>query len=288
VTHLRALLATTILILACASPGAIVNAATSATAPARSATAALTAKAAGRSSTKRRRRSHSACRASRRWHKRRLHCRSHSTRRGGSRAARYRSAARRTHADRRPSVLTHGALTQTISLASESSPSIASVLSTPCTNTGLAPEPGNLEEVRTATLCLVNQERARNGELPLRPNAQLEQAAQGHSDEMVSKNYFSHVAPNGLTPTSRIEAAGYIPGPQIGYTLGENIAWGTGYLATPSAIVAAWIASPEHIANILYGQYHDTAIGVVPAVPPSLAQGQAGAVYTQEFGVIVR
>jgi uncharacterized protein YkwD len=46
------------------------------------------------------------------------------------------------------------------------------------------------------------------------------------------------------------------------------------------------MASPEHLANILDGDYRDTAIGVAPAAPPSLANGQPGAIYTQEFGVI--
>jgi uncharacterized protein YkwD len=166
--------------------------------------------------------------------------------------------------------------------------SLARVLSTPCANIELTPEPGNLEQISVATLCLINQERARNGELPLRTNERLEQAAWGHSDEMLSENYFAHVAPSGLTPVGRVEATGYIPNRQVGYTLGENIAWGTLQLSTPSAIVAAWIASPEHLANILFSQYRDTAIGVAPAVPAALAEGEPGAVYTQEFGVIVR
>jgi uncharacterized protein YkwD len=163
---------------------------------------------------------------------------------------------------------------------------IASVLATPCQNTELMPEPGNLEQIRAATLCLVNQERARNDELPLKVSSQLEQAAQGHTEAMVSEDYFAHIAPNGETPVDRIQATGYIPNAQVGYTLGENIAWGTLELATPSAIVAAWIASPEHLANILTGAYVETAIGVTAAAPPSLASGQAGGVYSQVFGVI--
>jgi uncharacterized protein YkwD len=164
--------------------------------------------------------------------------------------------------------------------------SIASVLATPCQNTELMPEPGNLEQIRAATLCLVNQERARNDELPLKVSSQLEQAAQGHTEAMVSKDYFAHVAPNGETPVDRIQATGYIPNAQVGYTLGENIAWGTLELATPNAIVAAWLASPEHLANILTSAYVETAIGVTSAAPPSLANGQAGAIYSQVFGVI--
>ena len=161
------------------------------------------------------------------------------------------------------------------------------MLATPCENTELTPEPDNLAEIEAATLCLVNQERARNDELPLAPNAQLQQAAQGHSEEMVADDYFAHVSPSGLTPVGRIQATGYIPSSQAGYTIGENIAWGTLQLSTPSSIVAAWIASPEHLANILYVPYRDTAVGVVAAVPASLGEGQPGAVYSQEFGVIV-
>jgi uncharacterized protein YkwD len=164
---------------------------------------------------------------------------------------------------------------------------LQSVLATPCANTELTPEAGNLEEIDAATLCLVNQERARNGEPPLQLSGALEEAAQDHSEEMVSEDYFAHIAPSGLTPVGRAEETGYIPNRQVGYTLGENIAWGTLQLSMPSAIVAAWIASPKHLANILYGPYRDTAIGVAPEAPASLAEGQPGAVYTQEFGVIV-
>jgi uncharacterized protein YkwD len=175
------------------------------------------------------------------------------------------------------------------SSAGSSAASIASVLATPCQGTELTPQPDNLEAIRAATGCLVNQERARNGEPPLGlNNDELEQAAQGHSDEMVAANYFDHVSPSGETPLQRLQAAGYIPAPPAGYAVGENIAWGTLSLATPSAIVTAWIASPEHLANILNASYRDSAIGVAPAAPASLAQGQAGAVYTEEFGVILR
>jgi uncharacterized protein YkwD len=188
----------------------------------------------------------------------------------------------------RTKVKARKAAPKTATAAPESSASIiAGVLAAPCANTELTPEPGDIEAIDAATLCLVDQERARNGELPLKPNAQLAQAAQGHSEEMVSEDYFAHISPSGLTPVERVVATGYVPDSEVGYTLGENIAWGTLQLSTPSAIVAAWIASPEHLANILYSPYVDTAIGVAPEAPASLAEGQPGAVYSQEFGVIV-
>jgi uncharacterized protein YkwD len=186
----------------------------------------------------------------------------------------------RAHSNRRPGSTT------TTAAAPASGASIASVLATPCQNTELTPEAGNLELIRTATLCLVNQERARNGEEPLKVSSELEQAAQSHTEAMVSEDYFAHVAPNGETPVDRIQATGYIPNAEAGYTLGENIAWGTLSLSTPNAIVAAWIASPEHLENILTSAYVETAIGVTPAVPASLANGQPGAVYGQVFGVV--
>jgi uncharacterized protein YkwD len=164
---------------------------------------------------------------------------------------------------------------------------IAKVLATPCQNVQLMPEPANIALVRAAVLCLINRQRAQHGETPLAPDAQLEQAAEAHAQEMVSANYFDHVSPSGLTPVGRIRATGYIPSPMVGYVIGENLAWGTLSLATPETIVAAWLASPGHLANILESQYRDTGVGVAPQAPPMLAGGSPGATYAQEFGVII-
>lgn len=165
---------------------------------------------------------------------------------------------------------------------------IARVLATPCQNAQLMPEPANLQLIRLAVLCLINRERAQNSETPLKPDAHLEAAAEEHAQEMIASNYFDHVSPSGLTPVGRVRSTGYIPGPTAGYVIGENLAWGTLALATPQAIVSAWIASPGHLANILEGQYRDTGVGVTAEVPAALAGGASGATYTQEFGVIIR
>jgi uncharacterized protein YkwD len=165
---------------------------------------------------------------------------------------------------------------------------IAKIVATPCQYTDLMPEPSDLQLIRSAVLCLVNKKRAESGETPLRPNGQLERAAEGHSREMVSVDYFQHVSPTGETPVDRIRTTGYIPGPIVGYVIGENLAWGTQILATPRAIVQAWIASPAHLANILEARYRQTGIGVAPSAPAVLAGAAPGATYTQEFGVILR
>jgi uncharacterized protein YkwD len=165
---------------------------------------------------------------------------------------------------------------------------IAGVLATTCQNVQLMPELRNLPQVRAAVLCLINRQRAQHGETPLTANPKLEQAAESHAQEMVSADYFAHVSPSGLTPLGRVRATGYIPSPLVGYVIGENLAWGTLSLATPEAIVAAWIASPGHLANILEGQYRDTGVAIVAQAPAALANSAAGATYAQEFGVIIR
>jgi uncharacterized protein YkwD len=155
-----------------------------------------------------------------------------------------------------------------------------------CANTQLMPTARNLTLIRGATLCLINRERAAHGERPLRPNRRLRRAAQSHTESMAFGDYFEHTGPRGGTPLTRMRAAGYISS-RSSYEVGENIAWGTLSLATPRAIVAAWMGSPPHRANILDPHYRETGIGVSPHPPSSLAHGQSGAIYTQDFGVII-
>jgi uncharacterized protein YkwD len=155
--------------------------------------------------------------------------------------------------------------------------------SSSCAGADVAPSEQNLALVRAATLCLINREREGSGESPLAVNARLERVAQKHSQDMASGDYFDHVGPRGDTPASRMRAAGYLSG-SGGYEIGENIAWGTLWLATPRSIVAGWMASAGHRANILDGYFRDTGIGISPRPLASLARGQAGAMYTQDFG----
>jgi len=149
------------------------------------------------------------------------------------------------------------------------------------------PSQDNVALVTAATLCLINRERIAHGERALRPNKRLRRAAQAHTMSMVDEDYFEHVGPRGQTPLARMRSVGYISSSRVGYEVGENIAWGTRWLATPRAIVAAWMASPGHRANILDPRYRETGIGVSAHPPSALAHGQRGAIYTQDFGVII-
>jgi uncharacterized protein YkwD len=148
------------------------------------------------------------------------------------------------------------------------------------------PTTSDIAQVRAATLCLINKIRAHSGELPLSDNGKLDAVAQSHSADMVSSDYFDHTTPSGEAFDTRITAAGYVPS-GWSYELSENIECGTLSLATPNAAVNGWMNSPEHRANILNGDFRDSGIGVDPAAPAQYANGQPGATYTQEFGVVV-
>jgi uncharacterized protein YkwD len=154
-----------------------------------------------------------------------------------------------------------------------------------CTDASLVPTQANLARVEVATLCLVNVQRARRGQRALRRNGDLSRSAAAHSRDMVSEDYFDHVSPAGETPLDRAEASRYLPR-RATYLVGENIAVGVVQLATPAAIVAGWMASREHRANILNRDFRDSGMGVVAQAPGRYSAGLAGATYTQEFGVV--
>jgi uncharacterized protein YkwD len=136
---------------------------------------------------------------------------------------------------------------------------------------------------KAMTLCLLNFERAQAGLPPLVENGLLDRAAERHSADMVARRFFEHVSPDGVTPESRIAAAGYVPGP-LG-TTGENIAWGDGGVASPASIVDGWMHSPGHRANILRPTYREVGIGVSLGNPPAASASRLrAATYTTDFG----
>jgi uncharacterized protein YkwD len=218
----------------------------------------------------------------------RKHVRVGSVRQTHRPRARHRRCRRHTAAHHR--VVHHKAVTGHGNASAPSNRTGLSRLAGPdgiCQDAELRPSEENLDRIRGATLCLVNRERSAHGERALQPNGALRQSAQGHTDSMVAGNYFEHDGPGGQTLLQRIREAGYIYSARVGYAIGENIAWGGAQLGTPKAIVAAWMASPGHRANILDPRYRDTAIGVSPRLPSSVAHGQRGGIYTQDFGVII-
>jgi uncharacterized protein YkwD len=149
-----------------------------------------------------------------------------------------------------------------------------------CTNTDVVPTPETIEVVRGAILCLHNQIRAQNGLPLLKDNAKLRKAAIGHSSTMVSQGFFDHTSPDGDTFVDRIIGAGYTKR-NDGWTLGENLAWGTGDLSTAQGVMNAWMNSAGHKANILKKAYREVGIGIKLGVP---TDNGVGATITADFG----
>ena len=153
-----------------------------------------------------------------------------------------------------------------------------------CAGADIQPNAQNIATARSATLCLLNQQRASFGLGRLRAHRQLTVAAQSYAGDMVRGGFFSHVSPSGSTLEQRIrQGTRYLAG-ALRYQIGENIAWGQGALGKPRAIVAAWMASPGHRANILRGAFREIGIGIAPGAPMAGLAGDPAVTYTNEFG----
>ncbi|MFJ6211498.1 CAP domain-containing protein [Lysinibacillus sp. NPDC092081] len=112
---------------------------------------------------------------------------------------------------------------------------------------------------------LTNAERTKAGLAPFKTDDQLMAAAREKSQDMQSKNYFSHTSPTFGSPFDRMKALG------ITYkSAGENIAQGQ---RTPQEVVQAWMDSPGHRANILNEKFTHIGVGYV----------KSGNYWTQQF-----
>jgi hypothetical protein len=102
---------------------------------------------------------------------------------------------------------------------------------------------------------LVNQERWTNGQLPpLKRVAELDSSSETHSANMAGRDFVMHCDPVTLTwPWDRMVAAGYSYS-----SAAENIAWG---YSDPAAVMAGWMSSSGHRANILSTSYREMGNG---------------------------
>jgi uncharacterized protein YkwD len=154
---------------------------------------------------------------------------------------------------------------------------------TRCSHASQGPTTAKLDQARAATLCLLNRERARRGLRALRENARLRSAAVGHSRDMADRDYFAHDTPGGLSVVDRVRKTGYLRRAHA-WSVGENIAWGSGHYATPREIVDMWMHSEAHRANILDGGFREIGIGIAAALPVAGHGAGRGATYTTDFG----
>lgn len=115
---------------------------------------------------------------------------------------------------------------------------------------------------------LTNVERRNAGLEPLRPNAKLFDAARKHSANMAERDKLTHKL-DGKSVDGRAEDVGYKYS-----VIGENVAWNQ---KSPEAVVASWMKSSGHRANILNENFEDIGVGI--------ARNEKGEpYYTQNFG----
>jgi uncharacterized protein YkwD len=149
-----------------------------------------------------------------------------------------------------------------------------------CRGANRQPNRESAADAQRAVTCLVNQRRKHHGLRPVHGSVPLAIAAQTHSNAMASQNFFSHGGDG--TPASRASAAGYMAGARH-WGVGEDLEWASGKGGTPKAIVAGWMASPEHRAVMLSRRFRQVGVGVAqdsPVVPDV----QNAATYTALFG----
>lgn len=122
-------------------------------------------------------------------------------------------------------------------------------------------------EAENVMLAMVNSERELRGFRSIVMNQSLAQVARSHASDMLSRGYFSHYTPEGLSPFDRLARA------NIAYGFaGENLA-----LAPDVKLAMRGLMDSEgHRKNILSPSFGQVGIGVIDA-------GGYGQMFVQVF-----
>ena len=132
----------------------------------------------------------------------------------------------------------------------------------------LAPVDSTSNEITTANvLAAMNEYRAEQGLPPLREDPRLRQAAEDRVKHMEELGYWSHSAPDGMSPFVWLVARDYAYS-----SAAENLAAG---FETVHVLVDAWMESPGHRANILTREFADCGIAVIDGATTGPATGKS-------------
>jgi len=107
---------------------------------------------------------------------------------------------------------------------------------------------------RERVIEITNLRRDENDVAPVRTNADLNWAAQLHSQDQADRDVMSHTGSDGSNAGQRISRQGY-----RWITYGENVA--AGY-PTASAVMRGWMNSAGHRRNILHPGFKDIGVGL--------------------------
>lgn len=139
---------------------------------------------------------------------------------------------------------------------------------TPAPTPRPAPPARSLSTIVDTVFLLTNRERARASLTPVRRNAELARAAQLQAEQMAAAGKLAHEIPGSRFPTlvSRLKVVGY----QY-RAVGENVAEG---YTSGAALMAGWMTSAPHRANILSARFTETGVG--------MARSKTGRTYTAQ------
>lgn len=128
---------------------------------------------------------------------------------------------------------------------------------------------------------LINQERSRRGLHTVALSTPLCRAAEAHSLDMMTRQYFSHRSVDGRTVSARVSRSGYARAGYSYWAIGEVISWGSGILGTPRSTLARWMESKGHRAVLLDPRWRDIGVGRVTGTFLGVPNA---AVYTVDLG----
>lgn len=120
-----------------------------------------------------------------------------------------------------------------------------------------------LEKVEDMVIELTNRTRRAHGLAPLSKDDELTGVARAYSDDMLVRRFFDHTDPDGVTFDERISDQ-Y---PQRFWYVGENLWYAAGYNPAQTRqlaqeIVADWMNSPGHRANLLDPDFTHLGVGI--------------------------
>ncbi len=134
---------------------------------------------------------------------------------------------------------------------------------------------GDKPRVEAELLARINDVRRRAGLPPLAPNPLLDRISQEHADDMLRRSYSDHRTPEGLGPTDRARANGYLAG------IGENI---VEQRYSVQEALDAWLGSPAHRRNLLDPDIREVGLGLALGGGYDAAPGGYRVVWVQSFG----
>ena len=131
-----------------------------------------------------------------------------------------------------------------------------------------APADTTSNEITTANvIALMNEYRAEQGLAPLAEEAHLAQAAQDRMRHMEELAYWSHNAPDGMSPFVWLAARDY------NYrAAAENLASG---FETARLLVESWMESPGHRSNILTPEFEHCGIAIIDGATTGPSTGKS-------------